>query len=202
MCLSDSHASPDCACRILLVSGSLRAGSVNSAVVHTAQALVPAGVIATVYTGLGDLPHFNPDDDREPLPESVVDLRAQLAMASAVVFSTPEYAGSLPGSFKNLLDWTVGGGLYDKPVSWVNASSAPGAAEGAHQALRAVLTFTGTDLVEAACVRVPVRRDFVGTDGIIGEREVRAAIGQALAVLVEHVSKRPVQRMTSAAPAR
>jgi NAD(P)H-dependent FMN reductase len=40
----------------------------------------------------------------------VADLRRQIEAADAVVFCTSEYAGALPGSFKNLLDWTVGGG--------------------------------------------------------------------------------------------
>ena len=47
-------------------------------------------------------------------------LRAALAAADGVLFCTPEYAGALPGSFKNLLDWTVGGGeMYGQPVAWI-----------------------------------------------------------------------------------
>jgi NAD(P)H-dependent FMN reductase len=46
--------------RILLVSGSLRSGSTNSALVRTARAVAPAGVVATIYDGMGALPHFNP----------------------------------------------------------------------------------------------------------------------------------------------
>src|SRR5206468_125501 len=53
--------------RLLLVSGSLRTGSVNTAVVTTAAALAPPGVMTEVYLGLGTLPWFNPDDDRLPL---------------------------------------------------------------------------------------------------------------------------------------
>lgn len=46
------------------------------------------------------------------------------AAADAVLFCTPEYAGALPGSFKNLLDWTVGGGeTYGKPAAWINRRS-------------------------------------------------------------------------------
>ena len=65
---------------------------------------------AVIYEGLATLPHFNPDDDVEPLPGPVFELRAQVDAAAAVMFCTPEYAGALPGSFKNLLDWSVGGG--------------------------------------------------------------------------------------------
>jgi NAD(P)H-dependent FMN reductase len=171
-------------CRILLIGGSLRTGSTNTAVLNTAASLAPLGVTAHVYRGLAELPHFNPDDDREPLPPAAAQLRALLAEADAVLFSTPEYAGSLPGSFKNLLDWTVGGGLYEKPVGFINASPF-GAAKGAHDTLRVVLGYVSAHLVEAACLQLPVRRDAVGADGEIGDSEIRSAIAAALAALAK-----------------
>ena len=104
--------------RILLVSGSTRGGSTNTALLRTAQAVTPADITTVLYDGLADLPAFNPDDDYEPLPAGVAALRAQIAAADAVLFCTPEYAGALPGSFKNLLDWTVGGAeMYGRPVA-------------------------------------------------------------------------------------
>jgi NAD(P)H-dependent FMN reductase len=57
-----------------------------------------------VYEALAELPAFNADDDHEPLPPAVVSLRSAIAECDAVVFCTPEYAGTLPGSFKHLLD--------------------------------------------------------------------------------------------------
>jgi chromate reductase len=111
-----------------------------------------------VYRGMGALPHFNPDDDPDggPVPAAVADLRFQLGVANTVLFGIPEYAGSLPGSFKNLLDWTVGGSeIYGKPVAWINASSRanPDAGSGAHVALRTALGYTGANIVEHACRR-------------------------------------------------
>ena len=110
--------------KLLLISGSLRGGSTNSATMRTAAALAPDGVEATIYDGMGRLPHFNPDDDPADgvgLDPEVTTLRAALAEADALLLSTPEYAGALPGSFKNLLDWTVGGGqTYEMPVAGIN----------------------------------------------------------------------------------
>lgn len=52
------------------------------------------------------------------LDDVVADLRAEIHRSDAVVVSSPEYAGALPGSFKNLLDWTIGddqpGSMYDE----------------------------------------------------------------------------------------
>lgn len=62
--------------RVLLVSGSLRGRSTNTAALRTAAAAVLAGVEAVLYEGVGGLPHFNPDDDSDPLPGAVADLRS------------------------------------------------------------------------------------------------------------------------------
>jgi NAD(P)H-dependent FMN reductase len=156
---------------LLLISGSVRAGSTNAAVLRTAALFGPS----VLYDGLGDLPHFNPDDDRDPLHPAVAALRAAIGAADALLFSTPEYAGGLPGSFKNLLDWTVGGGEMDrKRVAWINAAStaSPTGASDAHNSLRIVLRYAGTVIVEEAVARIPIQRDMV-SDGLVQEPGLR-----------------------------
>ncbi|MFC4907262.1 NADPH-dependent FMN reductase [Actinomadura gamaensis] len=171
---------------VLAVSGSLRDGSTNSAVLRTAAAVAPEGVTVREFGGLAALPHFSPDDDREPLPEAVAALREAIGAADAVLFCTPEYAGALPGSFKNLLDWTIGGGeMYGKPVAWLNVSSAaaPTGGAGAHDSLRTVLGYAGTSIAEDACARIPLSRQDVGEDGLVGDPAAREAIARSLAAL-------------------
>ena len=159
---------------MLLISGSLRTGSTNTAVLQTAAAVAPDTITAVLYDGLASLPHFNPDDDVEPLAASVTELRAAIGAADAVLFSTPEYAGALPGSFKNLLDWTVGGGeIYEKRVAWVNPSTAPNAAADAHASLRIVLGYAGTRVIDGACANIPVERRAIGDDGLVTDAGVR-----------------------------
>jgi chromate reductase, NAD(P)H dehydrogenase (quinone) len=144
--------------RVLCISGSLRAKSTNTAVLRTAQLLAPSDIEVTLYDRLRDLPPFNPDDDTAPLPSPVDELRAAIRAADALLFSTPEYAGALPGSFKNLLDWTIGddqpGSIYEKPVAWINASTR--GATHAHDSLRLVLGYAHAHLIDRACVSVPV----------------------------------------------
>jgi NAD(P)H-dependent FMN reductase len=164
--------------RLLVISGSTRRGSTNSAAVHTAHDLLGDG--AVVYDDLAGLPAFNPDDDHDQVPAPVAGLRAEIAKADAVVFCTPEYAGTLPGSFKNLLDWTVGGGeIYGKPVSWINVAS-PGRGEGADATLRTVLTYVGASILESSGVRVPVGHDAVDGDGLIADPATRDQLARAL----------------------
>ncbi|WP_026413276.1 NADPH-dependent FMN reductase [Actinomadura oligospora] len=173
---------------ILLLSGSLRADSSNEVMLRTALDVAPPGVRAVRYTGLADLPHFNPDDDADPLPAPVTGLRAAIDEADALLICTPEYAGTLPGSFKNLLDWTVGGNeIGDKPSAWVNVA-APGRGGGAEATLRTVLGYTGAAIVDEACVRLPVDRGQVNDDGVITDPEVRARLAKAMDSLLSAAS--------------
>src|SRR4051812_22531408 len=180
---------------LLLVSGSLRAGSTNAAVLRTTAALAPEGVRTVTYDGMGHLPHFNPDDDAEgaAVDPAVTALREAVADADALLICTPEYAGALPGALKNLLEWTVGdAGTYDKPVAWINAAgpAAPTGAADAHESLRKVLGYVHADVVEAACARVPITLGDVGPDGLVADPAARDAIGAAVAALVDHARAR------------
>ena len=176
--------------RLLLVTGSTRRGSTNSAALHTAHELLD-GHDTVVYEDLGELPAFNPDHDFEPLPPEVQALRAQIAAADAVIFCTPEYAGTLPGSFKNLLDWTVGGGeIYEKPATWINVAG-PGRGEGADATLRVVLGYVGAKILESSGIRAAVARDSVGANGIVEDPATRATLAEALATIVAELESQP-----------
>jgi chromate reductase, NAD(P)H dehydrogenase (quinone) len=175
--------------RIMLISGSTRGGSGNTAALRTVRDLarsapgVTTGVTTDLYDGLAALPAFNPDDDHDPLPAVVADLRKRIADADALLFCVPEYAGTLPGSLKNLLDWTVGGGEMDgKRAGWINVA-AGGRGRGAEEHLALVLGYVGAAPVEPACVRLPVARDAVGADGLVADAAVRAGLAEVLSAL-------------------
>src|SRR3954471_5981742 len=170
--------------RLLLVTGGTRHGSTNSAALRTVRELVGDGVEAIVYEDLAALPPFNPDDDHDPLPEPVVALRREIATADAVVFCTPEYAGTLPGTFKNLLDWTVGGAeMYGRRAAWINVA-APGRGAGADATLATVLGYVGAELLPSSGVRVPVARDALGEDGLVADAATRERLAEAGAAIV------------------
>ncbi len=175
---------------VLLISGSLRARSTTTAVLRTALQVTPSDVDTTLYDGLAALPHFNQDDDHNPVPPAVSELRAAVHAADAVLFSTPEYAGALPGSFKNLLDWLIGdaepGSIYEKPVAWINAS--PRGAANAHAELRTVLGFAHATIVEAACVHIPVTDALIDADGAVTDPDARSTIADALTELAQHAT--------------
>ncbi len=179
--------------RVLVVSGSTRSASTNTALCHTAPLCAPLGVEVAVFDDCAVLPHFNPDEDRQPLPPPVVALRKAIADADAVLFCTPEYAGTLPGSLKNLLDWTVGGTEFTgKATAWVKVPADPRRGEGAHSTLATVLGYVQAEVVASACRHIPISREMVGPDGLIAHPAAREAISQTLRAVLQHPADLPV----------
>ena len=174
---------------LLLISGSLRDGSTNTALLRTAQAIDRD---TELFAGMGALPHYSPDDDGDDLPAAVAELRAAVGRVDAILVCTPEYAGALPGAFKNLLEWLVGGGeAYRKPIAWINVSgpASPTGGADAHDSLRKVAGYISMEIVEEACVRIPVTRDAVGDDGLIADPAIREPLAAALVALREGAAR-------------
>ena len=91
--------------RVLAVSGSLRRDSHNTQLLRAAVEAAPEGVEVELWEGLGDLPLYDQDLDTIEPVESVRRLREAWGAADAILFSTPEYNGSVPGGLKNAIDW-------------------------------------------------------------------------------------------------
>jgi len=87
---------------------------------------------------LAQLPHFNPDIDKDGiLPNSIQDFRDKIHEADSVLICTPEYVFSLPGSLKNAIEWTVSTTLFShKPVAIITAAAS---GEKAHESLLLIM---------------------------------------------------------------
>jgi len=132
---------------VLAISGSLRASSSSTAIARAVARVAPPHVTVEIYGELAALPHFSPDLDVEPLPESVSALRAAVARADALVIATPEYAHGMPGSLKNALDWLVSATEpIGKAVLLISAS--PSGAPHAHAQLSEVLRTMNLRLID------------------------------------------------------
>src|SRR4051794_17412520 len=88
---------------ILGIAGSLRRESFNKAALRAAQKLVPQGAKLDIVE-LDGIPPFNQDDERNA-PAKVVELKARIRAADAILIATPEYNYSIPGVLKNAIDW-------------------------------------------------------------------------------------------------
>jgi len=174
---------------VLAISGSLRAQSSNAELLRAAGLVDPSAVALSVFHGLGLLPHFNPDDDREEsvLPATVVQLRALVAAADALLISSPEYAHGVPGSLKNALDWLVSGPeMYGKPVGVLTASSQ---AQHAPASLVETLRTMSAVVVEGAVRVVPLNGRKLDAEGILREPHLAGELREALDALGRAVTE-------------
>ena len=144
---------------VLALSGSLRAGSLNTAMLAMAAGCAPPQLNIILYAGLTDLPLFNPDFEMNE-PPSVARLRNHIAAADALLIASPEYAHGVSSVMKTALDWMVASGaLANKPVVLWNA--APRAAHAA-AALRETLEMMSARLVNAAGLELLIQHDAAG----------------------------------------
>jgi chromate reductase, NAD(P)H dehydrogenase (quinone) len=109
--------------KILAISGSLRVTSSNTAILRAMVKLAPSNIQLSIYEGLGNLPHFNPELDDRKVIAPVRDWRDRISESDCIIFCTPEYAHGVPGVLKNGLDWIVSSGEFmNKPTVVISAS--------------------------------------------------------------------------------
>src|SRR5581483_4309629 len=166
--------------RVLAISGSLRARSLNSMLLRAAARRAPSEVRVELDITIGALPLFNPD--LEPLdPEPVAALRAHIIACDAVLIASPEYAHGVSGVIKNALDWMVGNESFvGKPVGLLNASPR---AIIAQRALRETLLTMSARIIRGACVTVPILGSGLDEDGIVGHPKIARQVASALRAL-------------------
>jgi chromate reductase len=138
--------------KILGISGSLREGSLNTALLRAAVKYAPAGMTITEYEGLAGLPLYNGDlDTEERLPAGARELREAVRAADGLLIATPEYNYSIPGGLKNALDWAsrpaATSALLHKPVAIMGAAPTNFGTVRAQLALRQVFFWTHSDVV-------------------------------------------------------
>ncbi len=143
--------------RVLALSGSLRYGSYNTALIHAAAKLAPIAMELVCFSELDLMPLFNPDREHENIPV-LQRLKQEIKKSDGILISSPEYAHGISGVLKNTLDWLVSGDEFPyMPLALANTS--PRASHG-QLALREVLkTMSGT-IIDAATITVPL----LGTD--------------------------------------
>jgi chromate reductase len=75
------------------------------------------------------------------------------------------------------------------PVAWINTAgpAAPAGGANAEASLREVLGYTGSEIVAAACLRIPVAREAIGADGLLADAAIREPLAEALQALAAAV---------------
>ena len=172
---------------VLGISGSLRAGSFNTALLRAAAGLLPAAARMPLYTDLALVPPYSEDDDLGLPPPAVERLRAGIETADALVIATPEYNASVPGQLKNALDWASrpypDNALRGKPVAVVGVSTGIFGAVWAQAELRKVLATAGAEVLEDELSIGDAYAAF-DDDLTLADRVLRARLEHILATLV------------------
>jgi chromate reductase, NAD(P)H dehydrogenase (quinone) len=163
--------------KILAISGSLRATSINSALLRATARLAPPEISVSIFTSLGELPLFNPDN--EDCPASIVtDFRSKVAAADVLLIASPEYAHGVTGTIKNALDWLVGFEAFsNKAVAVFNASPR---AHHADDALRETLKTMSAVIIDSASISIPLLGSTLDEETMITSKSVADSIRKAL----------------------
>jgi NAD(P)H-dependent FMN reductase len=136
--------------RIVGIAGSVRKASFNTALLRAAAKLAPAGNEIEIATIAG-IPLYDGDLEAEHgIPDIVSKLKDQVAGSNGLLLVTPEYNNSLPGVFKNAIDWLsrpskdIGRVFGNKPVAIMGATPGMGGTRLAQSAWLPVLRTLGT----------------------------------------------------------
>lgn len=181
---------------IVGISGSLRKGSFNSALLKTAADNMPEGSTLTIGTIRG-IPLYDGDVETEHgIPEAVVTLKEQIATADGLLLVTPEYNNSIPGVFKNAIDWLsrpssdikrVFGG---KPVAIIGVSPGGFGTILSQNAWLPVLHTLGTDLWHGKRLLVSRAGTVFDADGTLTDEKVKEQLSGFLKGYAEFVAGR------------
>jgi len=140
--------------KLVMISGSLRANSTNSAVIRAAARIAGAhaDVTEVEVLPLRDIPFYDGDVEATVIPDTVLRAREIVASADAVLISTPAYNGAPSGVLKNALDWLSRpqgqASLGGKLAATMSASPSPFGALDSQQELRRILTRCGATVIE------------------------------------------------------
>ena len=151
--------------KVIAISGSTRESSINLSLIKAIIGLSRDTLDITIFEGLSNLPHFNPDLDTDTPPQNIVDFRQQLKAADGILICTPEYAMGVPGTLKNAIDWTVSSCEFSrKPVALITASSV---GEKGHRSLLETLKVIESDMPDDSQLLISFVKTKVNNDGEI-----------------------------------
>ncbi len=171
--------------KILAISGSLRPQSSNTTILQVLMESAPVDVNISIYDGIGNLPHFNPDLDRDEALAPVMDWRTQLQATDGVIFCTPEYAHGVPGVLKNALDWIVSSGEFMyKPTAVISASPSPDGGDKANASLVQTLRVMMADIPAEATLCIPAISAKLNDNGKLIDSATVSALRSLLDTLI------------------
>jgi chromate reductase len=185
--------------KIIGITGSLRKGSFNTMLLRAAVELAPQGLQIEMATIAG-IPVYDGDVEAEQgIPLPVAALKDRIAAADGLLLVTPEYNHSIPGAFKNAIDWLsrppkdMARVFGDKPVALIGATPGPGGTRFAQAAWLPVLRTLGTSLWTGGSLYVASAGSAFDDSGKLTDEKVRAVLSKVLTGFAKHLASRPAR---------
>ena len=182
---------------ILGLSGSLRAGSLNSSLLRAAADAMPQGVTLEIGTIKG-IPLYDGDvEEAQGLPDAVVKLKERVVATDGLLLVTPEYNNSLPGVFKNAIDWLsrpsadIPRVFGKRPVGVIGASPGGFGTLLSQTAWLPVLKTLGTAAYFGGRLQVSRADDVFDEEGKLVDDRIREQLKKYLAGFCEFVAAAP-----------
>jgi len=182
MTSSSSSPSP---LRVLGISGSLRQGSYNTALLRAAIELAPEGMTITPHD-IREVPLYDEDVRAKGLPAPVEKLREAIRAADALLIVTPEYNFSIPGVLKNAIDWASRPPeqpFAGKPLAIMGASGGMSGTMRAQYHLRQVAVFLDMHVLNKPETFVRNAGSLVDASGRLHDEATRKHVAEHLAAL-------------------
>jgi NAD(P)H-dependent FMN reductase len=181
---------------LIRISGSLRRGSYNPALLRAAAAMMPAGSELRMES-IAEIPLYNGDDEATTgVPAAAARLKDAIAAADGLLLVTPEYNNSLPGVTKNAIDWLtrppgdVPRIFRGKPVAIAGASPGAFGTVLSQNAWLPVFRTLGADLWSGGRLLVSRAGSVIDANGEVSDATTRENIGKFVKGFVAYIESR------------
>lgn len=174
--------------KVLAISGSTRKLSTNYKLIKAIEELSKEYFQLTIFQEIDKLPHFNPDINEETTADEVNHFRQLLNDANGVIICTPEYAHGVPGSLKNVIDWTVSSCEFShKPTMLITASTD---GQYGHKALLETLKVIEAKDVDQLQLLISFARTKINDQYKITDEETLIAINALIVKMAQSMNQK------------
>jgi chromate reductase len=172
--------------QILAICGSTRANSINELIIKWFKSRFKDIFNVKLYNNISVLPHFNSGLIEQRAPDIVKEFYQLVKKSDGILICTPEYIFSLPGSLKNVFEWTVSTTLFtNKPVAIVVASLS---GDKAFEELTLILKTLGANMDSDAQLLIPGVKTKFNKRGVLLDESLAGRFDKLASNLVDNIN--------------
>lgn len=177
---------------VLMICGSLRKGSFNRKLMNLAPGLAPPEMALKEAPPFSGFPLYNADVHEQGVPADVAAFADAIRTADGVLVVSPEYNFSIPGGWKNAIDWMSRldkQPFAGKPVAIQSASGGLLGGSRMQYHLRQSLTSLDVFLFGRPEVFINFAAQKFDEDGNLKDEAARGLIKQQLEAFVKFIRR-------------